>query len=239
VLLQGKTALITGAGRGIGRAITLAFAKEGCDVAVIARTQEQIDATAQAVRDLGRKGVAIPCDVANHDDVVRAVTTTVNALGKIDVLVNNAGCACFKPFEELEIDEWRRTLDVNLTAVFLFVRAVLPVMKAQRAGRIINVSSVAGVKPIANQSAYCASKYGLNGLTRVLAMELRPYGIGVHAICPGGVDTELSRQAMPERDKTNWLLPEDIAQTALYLAALSPRAAVDEIVVRRFGSDPL
>jgi len=137
------------------------------------------------------------------------------------------------------MEQWQRTLDVNLTGPFLFTRAVLPSMKAQRSGRIINVSSIAGLKPIAEQSAYCASKYGLNGLTKVLALELRPYGIAVHAICPGGVDTQLAREAMPRRNKLNWLTPADIAHTALYLATLSPRAATDEILVRRFDGTPL
>ncbi|HOZ50035.1 MAG TPA: SDR family oxidoreductase [Candidatus Hydrogenedentes bacterium] len=239
MLLEGNKALITGAGRGIGRGIAVAFAREGCDIAAVARTVDQIEATAQAVRDLGRTAVALPCDVADPDAVRRTVDAAVEALGGIDILVNNAGYACFKPFEALSLDEWRRTLDVNLTAPFLFTRAVLPLMKAQRSGRIINISSVAGLKPIVDQSAYCASKYGLNGLTKVLALELREYGICAHSICPGGTDTQLAREAMPERDRSGWLTPEDIAHTALYLATLSPRATTDEILVRRTGSVPI
>ncbi len=237
--LAGKSALITGAGRGIGKGIALAFAQEGCDIAAVARTPSQVEATAEAVRKLGRQALALACDVVDKDAVERTVEATLEAFGKIDILVNNAGYACFKPFEELEMEQWQRTLDVNLTGPFLFTRAVLPSMKAQRSGRIINVSSIAGLKPIAEQSAYCASKYGLNGLTKVLALELRPYGIAVHAICPGGVDTQLAREAMPRRNKLNWLTPADIAHTALYLATLSPRAATDEILVRRFDGTPL
>ena len=239
MLLEGKSAFITGAGRGIGKAITLAFAQEGCDIVAVARTESQLAETTDAVRALGRKALALPCDVADSQGIANAVDAAIAEFGKIDILVNNAGYACFKPFMELSTEEWRRTLDVNLTGAFLCVKAVLPGMKARRSGRIINISSVAGLKPIVDQSAYCASKFGLNGLTKVLALELRAYGIAVHAICPGGVDTELSREAMPNRDRANWLTPEDVARTALYLAGLSPRATVDEIMIRRFDSAPL
>ncbi|MBM3290456.1 MAG: SDR family oxidoreductase, partial [Candidatus Hydrogenedentes bacterium] len=161
------------------------------------------------------------------------------AFGQIDILVNNAGYACFKPFAELSVEEWRRTIDVNLTGAFLCTKAVLPSMIAHGGGRIINISSVAGLKPLAEQSAYCASKHGLNGLSKVLAMELRPHNIAVHTICPGGVDTRLAQDAMPGRDKSDWMAPEDIAHACLYLATLSPRATTDEIVVQRFNSVPI
>jgi NAD(P)-dependent dehydrogenase (short-subunit alcohol dehydrogenase family) len=239
MLLKDKSAFITGAGRGIGKGIALAFAQQGCDVAVAARTPSEVEQTAQAVRALGRKALSLACDVTDAEAVCRAVASTLDAFGQIDILVNNAGHACFQPFTELDATEWRRTLDVNLTGPFHCIKAVLPSMIARRSGRIINISSVAGLKPIVDQSAYCASKYGLNGLTYVLALELRPYGIGVHSICPGGVDTRLSQEAMPGRDKSNWLTPDDIAHAALYLATLSPRAATDELLVRRFDSGPI
>lgn len=239
MLLDGKAAFITGAGRGIGKGIALAFAAQGCDIAAAARTESEIAETAREVTALGRRCVALSCDVADSGQVSSAMEQALAAFGKIDILVNNAGYACFKPFMELSAAEWKQSLDVNLTGAFNCIQAVLPSMIARGGGRIINISSVAGVKPITNQSVYCASKFGLNGLTKVLAMELRSHGIGVHAICPGGVDTQLSREAMPDRDKTNWLTPEDIAHAALYLATLSPRAATDEILVRRFDSVPI
>lgn len=239
MLLEGKSALITGAGRGIGKGIALAFARQGCDVAALARSENEIAGTAREIRELGREALALPCDVADAESVRRAVDAALKAFGKIDILVNNAGYACFKPFVEMSLDEWQRTLDVNVTGPVNCIKAVLPSMMERKSGRIINLSSVAGLKPLIDQSAYCASKYALNGLTKVLAMELRPHGIAVHAICPGGVDTQLSRDAMPHRDKTNWLTPDDIAHAALYLATLSPRAATDEILVRRFDSVPI
>ncbi len=238
MLLKDKVAFITGGGRGIGRGIALAFAQQGCDVAVAARTEEEVRETAKLIDGEGRKALAIRCDVADPQSVDSAIKETLAAFGQIDVLVNNAGYAHFRPFHELSAEEWKKTLDVNLTGPFLCIQAVLPSMMARRSGRIINISSVAGLKPLLHQSAYCASKHGLNGLSKVLAMELREYGIGVHSICPGGVDTQLARDAMPERDKSNWMTPEDIAHACLYLAALSPRATTDEIVVRRFDSVP-
>ena len=153
--------------------------------------------------------------------------------------MNNAGAAIFKPLWELSIEEWRLSLDTNLTSVFLLTKAFLPVMMERKSGRIINISSVTGLKAIDRQAAYCSAKHGLNGFTKSLALELRPYNIAVHAICPGGVDTRLSREAMPHRDKSNWMTPEDIAQTVLYLVSLSPRAAVDFLSLRRFDSEPL
>ena len=239
MLLTGKRALITGGGRGIGQGIALAFARQGCDVAVAARTESEVSAVADAVRDLGRRALALPCDIANPIAIQDMVRETLACFGVIDILINNAGYAQFRPFHEITADEWRQTLDVNLTGPFHCIQAVLPAMMARRSGRIINISSVSGLKPLLHQSAYCASKHGLNGLTKVLAMELWPYGIGVHAICPGGVDTRLSREAMPDRDKSDWMTPEDIAHACLYLATLSPRAATDELVVRRFESEPI
>jgi len=239
MLLEGKTALITGAGRGIGRGIALAFAEQGCDIAAVARTADEVNGTVDAVKRTGRKALALIADVANAHDVRAMTDETLKAFGHVDILVNNAGYACFKPFTDLSLEEWQRTLDVNLTGVFLCTKAVLPSMIARKTGRIINISSVAGLKPLVDQTAYCASKHGLNGLSKTLAMELRQYGIGVHSICPGGVDTRLAQEAMPGRDKSDWMTPEDIAHACLYLASLSPRATTDEIVVRRFGSVPI
>lgn len=239
MLLDGKTALITGAGRGIGRGIALAFAEQGCDVAACARTADEVNATVDAVKRTGRRALALVGDVSNPRDVHSCVNEALNAFGHIDILVNNAGYACFKPFGELSAADWQRTLDVNVTGPFFCIKAVLPSMIARGSGRIINISSVAGLKPLMNQSAYCASKHALNGLGNVLAMELRQYGIAVHTVCPGGVDTRLAQEAMPDRDKSDWMTPEDIAHACLYLATLSPRAATDELVIRRFNSVPI
>lgn len=238
-LLEGKVAFITGAGRGIGRGITEAFAAQGCRIAAAARTESEVAETAERVRALGAEAIAVRCDIAAESDVKHAIAAAVESFEHIDILVNNAGVAIFKPFHELTLDDWRRTLDVNLTGAFLCTQAVLPGMMQRRSGRIINISSVAGVKPILDQSAYCASKHALNAMTKVLAMELREYGIAVHAVCPGGVVTRLADEAMPDRDKSDWMTPEDIAHACLFLATQSHRATTDEMVVRRFASIPI
>lgn len=238
-LLEGKAAFITGAGRGIGRAIAEAFAAQGCSIAAAARTRTEVEAVATGIRDDGGKAVALECDVTVPDQVQAAVNEAHDSFGAIDILVNNAGVALFKPFHEQSADDWQRTLDVNLNGAFYCTQAVLPGMMHRGSGRIINISSVAGVKPINKQSAYCASKHALNAMSKVLAMELREYGIAVHAICPGGVTTQLADEAMPERDKSDWMTPEDIAHACLFLASQSPRATTDEVVVRRFHSVPI
>lgn len=236
--LQQKVVVITGAGRGIGRAMVQAFAAAGARVVAAARSEEELAETVASVAPRG-SALGVSCDVADPEAVTRLAQATEAHFGTADVLINNAGFAAFSSFTATTREQWQRTLDVNLTGPYFVTQAFLPAMIARRSGRIINVSSVAGLKGIEEQSAYCASKHGLNGLTKVLAMELRRYGIGVHAICPGGVDTRLAQEAMPERDKTDWMTPEDIAQAALYLCSLSPRVAVDFLTLRRFDSVPL
>ncbi|NLN93651.1 MAG: SDR family oxidoreductase [Candidatus Hydrogenedens sp.] len=236
---QDKTALVTGAGRGIGRAVSLALAKAGYTLALTARTEEELLSVAKEIQDSGGEAEIFPADLSKESEI-NALTDQIQSLFPvIDLLVNNAGAAIFKPLWELSIEEWRLSLDTNLTSVFLLTKAFLPVMMERKSGRIINISSVTGLKAIDRQAAYCSAKHGLNGFTKSLALELRPYNIAVHAICPGGVDTRLSREAMPHRDKSNWMTPEDIAQTVLYLVSLSPRAAVDFLSLRRFDSEPL
>lgn len=239
MLLKGKTALITGAGRGIGRAIALAFAEQGCQVALAARTRAELLDVRQAIEARGGEAVAWPCDLTVNAELRAAAAEILNLWGRIDILVNNAGYAVFKPFIELNDQDWFHTMDVNLYAPLALIRAVLPDMIARRSGRIINISSVSGLRALPDQSAYCVSKHAINGLTKCLALELRPFGIAVHSICPGGVITRLSELAMPHRDKNDWMTPEDIAHTALYLASLPARVAVDMVSMRRFHGEPM
>ena len=237
--LQDNVALITGAGRGIGRAIALAFAREGCHVAIASRTREEIDKVAEEVSAFDVNALPLVCDVTDHAAIAHTVAATQETFEKIDILVNNAGEARFKPIHEITLTEWQRAFDVNVHSAFAFIHAVLPGMMARRSGRIINMSSVTGLKALPEQAAYGAAKHALNSLTKSLNLELWEYNIAAHVICPGGVDTKLSRDAMPHRDKREWMRPDDIAEAALYLATLSPRMAVDMISMRRFAGEPL
>lgn len=237
--LSGKTALVTGGGRGIGRAIALALAGEGCDVAVVSRTQTEIQSVAREIKGIGVRGLVIPTDISDVDEVERMVEKTREAFGHIDILVNNAGIAIFKPFSELTVEDWDRTMAINVRGAFLCSQKVAQLMIQQQSGTIITICSSASKKAYPNQMAYVASKHGLLGLSNGLSLELKPYGIRVHAICPGGVDTKLTGDARPEMDRSDWMQPADIAHIVLMLLTQSHRATIDEIYIRRYDAAPI
>jgi 3-oxoacyl-[acyl-carrier protein] reductase len=188
----GRVAIVTGAARGLGRAAASRLHERGAAVAVNVRDPERALAVVQA---MGERGLAVPGDVAAPgvpDEIVRA---TLERFGRVDILVNNAALARSTRFPELSAEEWRQALEVNLTAPFLLTKAVLPTMKAQGYGRIVNISSSAGrTVSTLGGAHYTASKAGLLGLTRAAAKELGPFGITVNAVCPGMIDTELTRE---------------------------------------------
>ncbi len=233
--MQEKVAVVTGAGRGIGRAIALRLAREGYALALCARTLEQVQETAELCRREGARAEAWRVDVSSWEEVSRWAEEVVGKFGRVDVLINNAGIFLDKPLLETEPEEWRRVIEVNLHGQFYCVRAFAPHMVRAGGGQIINIASTSGKKPYVRQGAYCASKYGVLGMTKVLALELREAGVRVAAICPGGVDTELVRGRL---DRPDWLQPEDIAEVVVFLLGLPERAAVDEVIIRRFTADP-
>jgi 3-oxoacyl-[acyl-carrier protein] reductase len=226
--LNGKTAIVTGGGQGIGRAIAQALAGEGARVAVCDIRAATAEAAAAELRDRGSQAIGIPADVSDASQVEAMVAQVRAALGPINILVNNAGIQLRAPLAELAIADWDRTLAVNLRGPFLCTRAVLPDMIAQRSGKIINISSDSGKAGWATGSAYCASKFGLIGMTESVAREVANYNINVNAICPGGVDTPMSQTVRKEDgtpyDVTGWLQPDDIAAVAVFLASDASRA---------------
>jgi NAD(P)-dependent dehydrogenase (short-subunit alcohol dehydrogenase family) len=188
----GKVALITGAARGLGRATAVRLLERGAAVAVNVRTAERAEAVA---RELGAGAFAVPGDVADSAGVEEMVARTLDRCGRLDILVNNAALALSTRFERISAEEWRRAMDVNVTAPFLLIRAALPAMKAAGFGRVVNLSSTAGKSVSTLGGAhYTTSKAALLGLTRAAAKELGPYGITVNAVCPGMIDTELTRE---------------------------------------------
>ncbi|MBI3024299.1 MAG: SDR family oxidoreductase [Candidatus Tectomicrobia bacterium] len=189
--LQNKIAFITGGGRGIGREIALAFAREGADVAVAARTTAEVEAVAKEVQGLGRRGLAVRLDLANRANIRQAVKTVLERFGRIDILVNNAGVLSKGPVLSLAEETWDTTLAINLTGMFLVTQSVLGQMLERKWGRIINVNSSSGKIGLPYRSAYAASKHGALGFVRSLANEVADKGITVNAICPGLVETPM------------------------------------------------
>jgi NAD(P)-dependent dehydrogenase (short-subunit alcohol dehydrogenase family) len=236
--LEGRVALITGASRGIGRAIARGYAREGAALSVTARTAADLESLVEEIRQGGGRAVAIPADLTDAALPARVVQQVLGTFGTIDILVNNAGIgSSSSPRPVVDFDDafWNRTLALNLTAPYLFTKAVLPVLLAKKWGRIINIASINGKLPAIHGAAYTASKHGLLGLTRTVALEVAREGITVNAICPGPVHTEMNDRrvaydagrlgiSIPELESRltpigRRLEPEEIVPMAVLLAS--------------------
>jgi NAD(P)-dependent dehydrogenase (short-subunit alcohol dehydrogenase family) len=229
--LADTVALVTGAGRGIGRAIALAFAHEGADLVVASLEAAEVESIQRELHAMGRRVVARTADVSQEAEVQALVDLALAEFGRIDVLVNNAGTIIL-PGDVLgtTVEAWDRMLDVNARSVFLCCKAVLPGMMQRRRGKIINISSAAGLRGLPERATYCAAKHAVTGFTKALAIDMKPYGIAVNAICPGAVATALTDYARPDADKSNWMVPQDIADVALFLASSGARAMTGAMV---------
>ncbi len=235
-----RTVLVTGASRGIGRSIALRFAEEGARVALVARTEAELLQTASLVQQAGARAVAIPTDIRDRAGVEACVERAEAELGVIDVLVNNAGVFLWRPFLDLTVEEWDLVLSTNLTGAANFCRAVIPGMMRRRRGRIVNVSSIHGMRGEANLAAHSAAKFGLIGLTQSLAREFRGSNIAVNAVCPGTVENKLDEAGAPSRTEplAEKLWPRDVARTVLFLAS-DDAAAITGAALEVFGGTHL
>ncbi len=217
-MLEGKVALITGASQGLGRALALAYAKEGASIIINSRSEESIRPVAEEVESMGAEVLALAADVSKSADVERLVDAATRRFGRIDVLVNNAGIlgprVAILDYPE---DEWRRVIDANLTGPFLVSKAVVEHMP--EGGSIVNVVSGVSVEGRAKWGAYSVSKFGVEGLTQILAAELKERGIRVNAVDPGGMRTEMRAAAYPEEDPMTRITPEENTDVFLYLAS--------------------
>jgi len=228
--LTGAVALVTGGNRGIGRAIALRLAKLGAGVAVCGRDPKALAATEAELKNSGSSFFSQIADVSRSADVTALVHKTQAALGPISILVNNAGIGLFGPAHEKTEADWDRVLDTNLKSVFLVSRAVAPTMIRCGAGDIINISSLAGRNAFADGGIYCASKWGLQGLSACMAEDLREHGIRVSIICPGSVATEFSGHS--SKDPAKVLSPEDVAHAVEMIVTQGPQSFLSEIQLR-------
>jgi NAD(P)-dependent dehydrogenase (short-subunit alcohol dehydrogenase family) len=231
VRLAGQVALVTGAGRGIGRAVAAAFAREGALVVLAARSTRELASVQRDIEAAGGRALAVPTDVRQEPAVAALVSRALAESGRIDCLVTAAGLAAFGPVADAKTEDWDQLMAVNLRGAFLCCRAVLPAMTAQGRGTIINIGSVVTSRTLPGSGAYTAAKYGLLGFSRVLAEEMRTQGVRVGVLSAGATDTPLWDAVPQPPDRALMLKPALIAEAALLMAALPPGAALEELTL--------
>ena len=233
--LAGQVAVVTGAGRGIGRAVALAFAREGADIVLAARSSRELATAAGEIEALGRRALAVATDVRQEPAVMALARQAVARFERVDLLVNAAGIAAFGPLAEAKLEDWDQTMAVNLRGAYLCCRAVLPTMMAQQRGTIVNIGSMVTSRTLAGTTAYTAAKYALLGLSRVLAEEMRQHGVRVGVLSAGAVDTPLWDAISSPPPRERMLRPEQVAEAALLLAGLGPNATLEEMTLLPAG----
>jgi short-subunit dehydrogenase len=228
-----RRALITGASSGIGQATALAFARSGIDLVLVSRSQSKLDAVAQEARSLGVDAQTCAIDLAEVTAVRSRLETLISKIGAIDILVNNAGMAYTGTLGEMPLSDWQRVIDLNVTSVFQCVQAVLPGMRSQKRGTIINVASIAAHQTFPNWGAYCVSKFGVLALSKTLAAEERAHGIRVVTISPGSVNTAIwdTETVHADFDRAAMLTPDIVADAILQAATMNDRAVVEEMIL--------
>ena len=234
--LNGARALVTGAGRGIGATIALALAGSGCRLVLAARTESELEEVAAGILATGQKAVIVPTDLTRPDQVHALAARVEKEFGGVDILINNAGGAIFRPVIETSESEFERTIELNLTSVFRLTRALLPGMLARRRGHIVMIASTAARRGFANGSAYVAAKFGLNGFAQSLFYEVRGSGLRVTTLFPSSVNTDLMRNLGPGQNLDRMIQAEDIALAVLAALRTDDRATIKEIEV--WGTNP-
>jgi NAD(P)-dependent dehydrogenase (short-subunit alcohol dehydrogenase family) len=226
-MLEGKVALVTGASQGLGRALALAYAKEGANLVISSRSADSLETVAEEASGSGVEVLTVPANLSRSEDVQKLVDAAVERFGKIDVLVNNAGLLGPRvTIEEYPEDKWRSVLDANLTGPFLVSKAAIPHMR--EGASVINVTSGVSIEGRPEWGAYSVSKFGLEGLTQILAAELKAHGIRANSVDPGGMRTTMRAAAYPDEDPTTRITPEENTAVFLYLASDESREVTGE-----------
>ncbi|MGB6648706.1 MAG: SDR family NAD(P)-dependent oxidoreductase [Bacteroidota bacterium] len=227
--LAGKSAIVTGGSKGIGKAIAFALGSEGANLIVTARTRKDLDATVEEFKKSGLSARGIPCDISSEPEVNSLIESAVSSLGKIDILVNNAGMGVFKPVAEMTVQDFDTMWGVNMRGVFLATHAVLPHMIKASAGHVVNISSLAGKNSFKGGAGYCATKWALRGFANSLMLEVRDHNIRVVTVFPGSVDTSFSSGGKKGKNITQ---PEDVAEAVVFAVTAPQRSMFSEIDVR-------
>lgn len=236
--LKGKVAIVTGASSGLGRATVLALAEAGVRTVAVARRLERLQELKEELVTLGRPCAIVAGDAANPETAEAAVAAALGEFGRVDILVNNAGQGNYKPLAETTVEEYDELMNSNMRSSFLFTRAVAPRMVEQRSGVVVFVSSVAGLAGAANEAAYCASKFAQEGFAQAVDEELRPYGIKVCALCPGGIKTEFAvgRGRKAEEVAKSVMMEARDAADAIVFACMQPgNVRIPQMTVRHMG----
>jgi len=236
--LAGKVAIVTGASRGIGRAISVALAEEAATIVLVARASDTLQEAAEKVTQAGGKARIVVTELTDEESIKGLVKYTEAEFGRLDVLVNNAGITHSARLEETATEDWQRLMWVNARAPFILCREALALLRKSQAAYIINIASVVGVKGYPLQSAYTSSKHALRGMTISLSEELRDSNIRVHLLCPGGVDTEMVSNVRPDIKKEDLIGPDEIAELVFYLVTHKGKGIVDELHIRRAAAAP-
>src|SRR5690349_11375645 len=229
VSIENQIAVVTGAGRGIGRGIAIELGKLGAKVSLVARSRNELEDTARAI---GKSASVIPAEVRKKDDVQRVFEQVRSTLGPVDILVNAAGLGIFAPVTDFSHEDFETLIQTNLRGIFFTCRSVLPSMIERKRGYIINIASIAGKVGSANRAVYCATKFGVVGFTESLAEEVRQYGIRATVICPGSTDTGFSSAETAGKARERMLRPEDVAHAVRMIVTQEPNSFISEIIMR-------
>ena len=231
--LHNKTAIVTGAGKGIGRATALALAREGANLVIASRTAADLQSLAREIGNLGRKVLPVTADLSRESEIKQLVAETTKRFGGIDVLVNNAGIGRFGRVAELSTLDWDDMFEINLRAMFICTREALPYLRRNQESFVVNVASLAGKNAFVGGAGYAATKWGVLAFSRCLMLEEREAGVHVLAVCPGSVNTRFfDHPSLPKPNRDTILQPEDVAETIVSAIKLPARAMVSEIDIR-------